>query len=155
VGGRGSGFQGIKAAIVEDCLVLSIAELLCERILVPGVAQRCNWSWPGCNAKIQIDSDLLNDVHATVCLRYIAAGEPINTWIFLAVTKPRFGGRRWWFKCPETGRRVAKLYLPPGEVRFASRQAYALSYRSSQESGRRERSERFWRRLAQRLGGNP
>jgi hypothetical protein len=144
----------MKAAIVEDCLILSIAELLREHAIVPGVSQRRNLSWPGCNAKIQIDSDLLDDLHATVRLRYIAAGEPIDTWIYLAVTKPRFGGRRWWFKCPVTGRRVAKLYLPPGEVRFASRQVHGLTYHSCQSSFRAERVRRRTERLARQMVQN-
>ena len=135
MGGYGSGFQGIKADIVEDCLVLSIAELRRQNVLVPGSLQRCNWSWlsePGHPATIQIEADLRNEFYATVRLRYVAAGEHINTWIFLTMTKPRFGGRRWWFKCPVTGQRVGKLYLAPGERRFASRAAYGLSYRSCQ-----------------------
>jgi hypothetical protein len=38
----------------------------------------------------------------------------------LVTTRPRFGGVRWWFVCPLSargvpcGRRVGKLYLPPG-----------------------------------------
>jgi hypothetical protein len=138
MGGYGSGFQGIKADIVEDCLVLSIAELRRQNVLVPGSLQRSNWSWssePGQPATIQIEADLRDEVHATVRLRYVGAGEPIDTWIFLTVTKPRFGGRRWWFKCPVTGQRVGKLYLAPGERQFASREARGLSYRSCQESG--------------------
>jgi hypothetical protein len=35
-----------------------------------------------------------------------------------------FGGRWWWFVCPRTRRRAAKLYLPNGAFTFASRQAY-------------------------------
>ena len=35
-------------------------------------------------------------------------------WIELATTPQPFGGRRWWFICPQTGRRAAKLYLPNG-----------------------------------------
>ena len=35
-----------------------------------------------------------------------------------------FGGRRWWFICPRTGRRVLKLHKPSGALTFASRQAY-------------------------------
>lgn len=41
-----------------------------------------------------------------------------------------FGGRRWWFVCPLTGRCVSALYLPPGAARFASRQAHGLSYQT-------------------------
>jgi hypothetical protein len=51
--------------------------------------------------------------------------------------------------------RAAKLHLPPGATQFASRNAHNLTYRSSRESGWRKRSEKFWRRMAQRLDGNP
>jgi hypothetical protein len=40
---------------------------------------------------------------------------------------------RWWWVCPATGRRVAKLYLPVGGARFLSRQAYGLVYASQGE----------------------
>ena len=55
-------------------------------------------------------------------------------------TTPNYGGRRWWFICPlsrDDGgppRRVAKLYLPPGEKYFGSREGYELTYESCQES---------------------
>ena len=54
-------------------------------------------------------------------------------WIQLETTPQPFGGRRWWFVCPRTGRRAAKLYLPNGAVTFASRQAYRLAYRCQRE----------------------
>jgi hypothetical protein len=57
-----------------------------------------------------------------------------STWIQLETTPQPFGGRRWWFVCPRTGRRVAKLYLPSGAFTFASRQAYRLAYRSQRET---------------------
>jgi hypothetical protein len=37
-------------------------------------------------------------------------------WIQLETTPQPFGGRRWWFVCPRTGRRAAKLYLPNGAL---------------------------------------
>jgi hypothetical protein len=40
---------------------------------------------------------------------------------------------RWWFRCPRTGRRAAKLYLPNGGFTFASRQAYGLVYACQRE----------------------
>ena len=55
-------------------------------------------------------------------------------WIQLETTPQPFGGRRWWFVCPRTGRRAAKLYLPNGAFTFASREAYGLAYRSQRET---------------------
>ena len=49
-------------------------------------------------------------------------------------TPQPFGGRRWWFVCPRTGRRAVNLYLPNGAFSFASRQAYRLTYRSQRET---------------------
>jgi hypothetical protein len=45
--------------------------------------------------------------------------------IRLLWTVPTFGGRRWWFQCPRTGRRTTKLFLPNGGRHFWSRQATA------------------------------
>lgn len=56
--------------------------------------------------------------------------------IRLVRTRPHFGGQRWWFVCPVTGARVAKLYLPPGGRGFVGRRAAGLTYRSCRESGR-------------------
>jgi Response regulator receiver domain len=47
--------------------------------------------------------------------------QDVDSWIELATTPQPFGGRRWWFVCPRTGTRVAKLHLPPGAPTFASR----------------------------------
>ena len=53
----------------------------------------------------------------------------------LETTRPNFGGLRWWFLCPITGRRVGVLYLPGrGGTMFASRQAWGLAYRSQRAS---------------------
>jgi len=46
----------------------------------------------------------------------------------LVQTRPNYGGIRWWFLCPRSGRRVAKLYLPRGGAYFWSRRAYRLGY---------------------------
>ena len=64
----------------------------------------------------------------------MANGEPLDYRIRLVTTIPNYGGRRWWFICPlsrddgGSPRRVSKLYLPPGERYFGSREGYALTY---------------------------
>lgn len=64
--------------------------------------------------------------------------------IRLVSTVPTYGGRRWWFQCPRTGRRTTKLYLPNGGWHFRSRQAYGLGYACQRE----ERADRFRRATA-------
>ena len=47
--------------------------------------------------------------------------------VAMTSTRPFYGGRRWWFHCPNCSRRVAALYL--GRVP-ACRKCFALCYRS-------------------------
>jgi hypothetical protein len=72
-------------------------------------------------------------------------------WIQLETTPQPFGGRRWWFVCPRTGRRAAKLYLPNGAFTFASRQAYGLAYACQREPAH-ERALRRAFKLRGKLG---
>ena len=64
--------------------------------------------------------------------------------IRLQTTRPNFGGVRWWFSCPrmlngkECGRRVGKLYRPPGSRYFACRHCLDLTYESWQTSHRHD-----------------
>ncbi len=50
-------------------------------------------------------------------------------------TPCRFGNQRWWFICPSSacGRRVAKLYFPPGENQYLCRHCHGLSYEARQK----------------------
>ena len=58
----------------------------------------------------------------------------------LTYTYPNYGGRRWWFRCPLVrekggvcGKRVAKLWLPPGQRYFGCSGCHELTYKSSLE----------------------
>jgi len=154
MGGTGSGFQGIKKDVVENCLILSVKDLAKIGALDPGWHQGpLVWrSGEEQIAAVEFSSSMPNEGIGTLWLRYWADGEFMHYTVSLVSTVPHYGGRRWWFKCPIEKIRVAKLYLPPGATKFASRQAHDLTYRSCQESGSRERSDRFWRRMASRLG---
>src|SRR5262249_13469992 len=61
----------------------------------------------------------------------------------LTTTRPRFGGLRWWFICPlvvngyPCGRRVGKLYLPPGGRYSGCRHCCDLTYASCQQHDKR------------------
>ena len=78
----------------------------------------------------------------------------IDDKIELTATKPEFGGNRWWFVCPRSGRRVRILYLPLGGRHFRSRRSYRLVYGSQSESVY-DRALRRSRKLHYRLGGDP
>ncbi len=146
-----------KGIAVEECLVLSIADLLRQQLVVPGRWTSGSLSWKRTGAAepfatIGFEADI-TPAHAWMQLRYTASGNPVDYRVRLTSTRPNFGGLRWWFVCPlvrADGRppgRVAKLYLPPGQVYFGRREAYGLTYTSCQES-----HDRLFRRLAAELG---
>lgn len=68
---------------------------------------------------------------ASVRICFQRSGGPMVEQTIALISLPRvpFGGRRWYFICPETGARSCKLYLPAHGRRFLSREAYGLRYR--------------------------
>jgi hypothetical protein len=138
MGGFGSGWRRARTDVVEDCLVLSIADLVREKVIVPGTLKHGVLAWSRAgeqpHARVTYEADLRTDKHAAIQLRYRLDDRSESCHVWLRCTVPQYGGRRWWFACPLTGNRVAKLYLPPGQNRFASRRAYGLAYSSSRKS---------------------
>jgi len=51
--------------------------------------------------------------------------------ISITSTRPHLGGKRFWFLCA-CGKRVGKLYIPPGEESFRCRHCCNLTYESAQ-----------------------
>jgi hypothetical protein len=148
--GRGSGWQRERKTTVEEGLILDIKDLVAMGALVPAW-QEGSLSWRFGNetiATVGFGSTTYSDGTGALWLSH----ERMHYTVTLVSTVPHYGGRRWWFICPIEKIRVAKLFLPPGATRFASRKAYNLTYRSVQESGWRKR---FSRRMAQRLASNP
>ena len=140
MGGFGSGWQGPKKGTVEDCLTLSVADLLRKGALCPGSRRTGLWGWwhDGKDrpyAAIRYELDLRDPNSAWLCLEYTTEAQSQRCYIWLRVTRPNYGGRRWWFRCPVLGITVGKLYLPPEGACFASRKAFGLTYRSYQQSG--------------------
>jgi hypothetical protein len=146
MGGCGSGYNGSKKQTVEEGLTLSISAMMREGALNPGRATSGEWLWlyPGHepHARIGYRADMTDSDQATIRLIYRANGNPMDYVVRLVWTTLHNGGRRWWFLCPirrdvgKDARRVGKLHLPSGAHYFGSREAYGLTYRSSQESGK-------------------
>src|SRR5262249_33650004 len=74
----------------------------------------------------------------------------IDDKVYLAPTRPHFGGLRWWFVCPQLNRRVRKLYLPCSGRHFWSRRPYERAYASQRET-KFDRALRRARKLRLRL----
>jgi hypothetical protein len=153
MGGLGSGWQGSKKDVVEDCLVLSINDVVSKDHSLAGGwrSGSVRWGFPDQEPPLAVISygvSLWGGDRGGLWLEYGTCGEHVHYCISLISTTPHFGGHRWWFKCPVKGIRVGKLYLPPGATRFASRQAHDLTYKSCQQSGQ---SSRFWLSFAREL----
>ena len=126
-------------ALAEDCLILSIFDLMKDRSVIAGVVSSGTFKWVmGANvlAEIGYEADLRTINHANLRLRYNRDGMDHDYYVWLSTTSVHFGGHRWWMHCPATGRRVGKLFLPENEGRFASRQAYSLTYKSCRDHRR-------------------
>jgi hypothetical protein len=105
--------------------------------------------------RVTIDVVSADDGVAVLRLRHQAAGglSTMDYIVSLVSTELHYGGHRWWFLCPEAGRRVAHLYLPFDSAEFKSRIAYNLHY-ASQRDGRVDRTASRARRLHRQLGGD-
>jgi len=96
--------------------------------------------------------DLLEDMEIDVRVQHPEDPSASSNTIRLERSLSSLGAVRFWFRCPLSDRRVAKLYLPPGSGVFGSRPAHGLAYRS-QRISRLERAYERARRVRQRLGG--
>jgi hypothetical protein len=161
MGGFGSGRSGGHPT-TEDGLTLSLWKLIRDGFFRPGCAWGGSITWTNTATGEQVGSigyeAHLGRESGRVRLRYTSTGwdgdrRESDYWIGLSTTPQPFGGRRWWFICPLTGRRAAKLYLPHGASTFASRLAYRLAYRSQRETAH-DRALRRAFKLRSRLGGD-
>jgi hypothetical protein len=159
MGGYGSGRSGGRPT-TDNGLTLTLSKLFRDGLFRPGSA----WGslvWTNTTTGERISSisyeTHLGQESGRVRLHYTTTrrdGERRESdyWIQLETTPQPFGGRRWWFICPRTGRRAAKLYLPNGAFTFAARQAYRLAYRCQREAVH-DRALRRAFKLRDRLGG--
>jgi len=138
MGGYGSGRpSGARSrGLVESCLVLDINELLRKRLLRPG-ALNCGpmtFAGPRYVADGTFWYDLLEDMELDVRVQHPEDPSASSNTIRLERSLSSLGAVRFWFRCPLSARRVAKLYLPPGSGVFGSRPAHGLAYRSQRIS---------------------
>lgn len=147
---------------VEECRSLSIGDLVTSGLFRYESPQTRSFSSRGLDVAVTC---LAPAVHAIewiwngrvhekapsvgnrIRLSYKIGGRTIDEEIgILSVPSPlrnrHPGSKRFYFKCPglngSCGRRVGKLYLPPGEDRFACRVCHNLTYRSCKEHSKRE-----------------
>jgi hypothetical protein len=160
MGGLGSGRSGGRPT-TEGGLILSLSTLLRDRLLRSGGGQAGSITWTSTATGEQVGSISyeahLGQESGRMWLKYSTTQtdggrQESNYCIQLATTPQFFGGRRWWFICPITGRRAAKLHLPEGALTFASRQARRLTYQCQREPAHERASRRAFK-LRGKLGG--
>ena len=158
MGGMGSGRWGGRPTADASCKI-DFAWMLRERLAVPGSMRSGNLNWTrggDPSGSISYTADMIDCDNATLILNYSRGEgdkrEQVQQRVRLTYTEPRYGGRRWWMTCPFRWHRAAKLYLPPGGDRFASRNAWRLGYQS-QRLAHRDRAFEAMFRLQKKLGG--
>src|SRR5438046_1926244 len=115
MGGFGSGRYG-RSPAVESGLQLDINELLRQRIIAPEKHNSGTLRWSNAAtgeevASIGFDASLLDQDDAWARLHYTANGARQDYRVLIANSPCNYGGLRWWWECPRSGRRVGKLYL--------------------------------------------
>jgi len=144
MGGYNSGRWGFhtKKTTVEECRTLNLAQLeragLFRSSARKTVRGSLQWTNPATGQETASVGFLLErtDGALILALAYRTRDEDMRVPVRIETTVSNFGGFRYWGACPDCGRRVRKLYLPPGGCQFSCRICLGLTYESSQEAHR-------------------
>lgn len=162
MGGYFSGRHG-GGPVVEDGWKLDLAHCIRQGMFRPQQWCAGTMKWTRTNtgevtATIGYEANLLDPAAAWVRLHYTTTSRSTGAKtdrdyrVQLGTTRPHYGGLRWWFRCPITGRRARVLYLPgSGGGVFACREAYGLAYRSQRQTPEDRAIERS-RNAREKLG---
>lgn len=162
MGGYGSG-QRVGSPLAHESLLIDIGWMIRTGRAVPGAKVRGGLSWT-CRGElaghIGYECDMRDPDNSMLVLRFDtkrrSTGEKRSHVqnVPLTHTRPHYGGRRWWMRCPFNGDRVGKLYCPAGQEKFASRKAYGIGYYSQRITERDKPFEALFN-LQKRLGCEP
>jgi hypothetical protein len=146
MGGYGSGWHRARTHTVEDGWILSAAALMRDNILRPNHSFNGAITWSDSRtgeklSNIGLSSETYAD-YGSVRLHYTITdtGDALDYRVDLTATPLPWGGVKWWFLCPlivdgtHCGRRVAKLYHPPGGRYYGCRHCHKLTYTSSRKA---------------------
>jgi len=135
MGGYGSGPGGGRPT-VEGSLRIELPRLRRAGYLKTGHRVSGTWSWsrggePSGSVSIACMVD--PERASSMVIEFTHKGEPVTQNIRLEAVPMRFGGWRWYARCPFSGRRCTTLVMPNGGHRFASVKAWRLPYASQNE----------------------
>jgi len=145
--------RGSGKTRIEDCLPFDAVVLRRKGVFTSPFESEwiCRWrcGWAGSDRKMSCTVVEFPGVAMGLRLAY----EVTDRWsqairsmgylVEVTSTRCRFGGRRFWFRCPllrngvPCKRRVLRLYLPPGGQLFGCRHCHDLAYESVQTHDRR------------------
>lgn len=132
MGGYNSGrYRTRNRGTVDAALRLDIRVLRRRGFLVPGAVTSGSQSWTRRGEEtgsVGVTVDLGNPDAGFVVVNFSLNGDPRSQRIELTSQAMRYGGRRYYFRCPKHGRRCEVLPMVGGV--FASRQAQRLTYQS-------------------------
>lgn len=151
MGGYGSGQGQDGKDTTSDMRALDVRRLQRESLLTPGHWFLWKWLRNGEKvASIQIKTETDRVILLYRCRSNRGEWQLMEYPVALEWTACNFGGRRVWFRCPETacGRRVAVLF---GGSTFACRHCHRLVYESQQATDE-DRAMRRADKLRQKLG---
>lgn len=145
---------------LESALSLSVSDLKRAGAIQPGRTCGGTWQWsrggePSGSISYRV---AMADHTGTLTLTYTTTdrngGKQNHSYDVTLTSEPmRFGGVRWWFRCPYTSRRVLKLYKFGSVDKFCARTAIRPlpTYASQRVSGMDAIQHARWR-LRRKLG---
>ena len=120
---------------VEECFSLDVNLLVKDGFIKFGQRDSGVIVWKNEITGIELGScevqaDITNIDDSWISFTYkTLTSEQISQGIYLIPTTPNYGGIRWWFECPDCGKKAVKLYLAK-EPHFMCRKCANLTYNS-------------------------
>lgn len=154
MGGYSSGRYRVRnRGTVDAAIRLDIRYMRRQGFLQPGAVTSgtLRWSWTATGEErgsVSVTVNLTSPEAGVVVVRFSLDGDPRVQEIDLVSRPMRYGGRRYYFRCPRQGRLCEILPMNSGV--FASRQAHRLTYQSqsADQIGRlRDRAQKLEKRL--------
>jgi len=161
MGGLGSGnyYRWGSKQTLDDCRFLDINLMVKLGAIREYTHKAGSWLWTYKEkreevSRIEYECNTLDKDNSYLRLYYkfINTNHSVDYKVRLVRTYPRYGGVRFWFICPEKGKRVGKLFLTLNDGRFVSRHVYRIHY-ASQTKGDVDRAiDKKWK-LMEKVGG--
>lgn len=144
---------------VESSISLPVHRVVAERAAKGWIRFRGSWQWTRTLYSGETNKSVIGysveitpaDGRGKLRLNFTCNGEAIEQTIRLEAMPRHYGGVQWYGRCPQTGDRASKLYLPPGGKRFLSRRAYRLAHAIQNESKAGRHCARRWAIIRKKL----